>query len=75
MPTRSISDRPSRSTLQAATISNSLPGDGLHQLVEARALIASLGAADALVPDRRLTTCQPWRSATACSSISWFLTL
>ncbi len=41
--------RPSRSTDHAATISTSLPGNRLEQLVEPGAPITALGTADALV--------------------------
>ena len=48
MPTRSISDRPSRSTLRPRQI-ELFAGDGLQQLVQARPLVASL-APTALIP-------------------------
>src|ERR1019366_1783631 len=52
-PTRSCSDRPRRSTDHAATWSKSRPGDALAKLVEAWALVAALGAANAFILEDR----------------------
>ena len=72
--TRSIRDRPSRSTLQAATISNSFRATAWSSLLRPGRLSRPLAP---LMPWslKTATTCQPWRSATACSSLSWFLTV